>query len=308
MPERVLVIGAGGFIGRALCSALLEAGYEVRAASRAQHIPLPIGVETCLADCKDPTRVVPLLKGCHSIVYLAATSTPGSSAGQALAELDGNLRPLLALLEALQSHPELPLLYFSSAGALYGDNKLAPHKESDLATPKSYHGASKVAAEYYIRAWACQYGGAATVLRPSNVYGPGQPQRTGFGIVPNAYGAMLRDEVLTVWGDGTAVRDYLYIDDLVALALASLKQPMTDGITVFNVASGEAASLNELFALMETVSGRALRRQYDRGRAVDADRMEIDCTAAHDYFNWTAHVSLADGLERTWRWLNTTPQ
>ena len=128
-------------------------------ASRAQHIPLPIGVETCLADCKDPTRVVPTLKGlplnslpcCHQHTRLQCRAGTGRAGWQSA--------PAAGASEALQSHAELPLLYFSSAGALYGDNKLAPHKESDLATPKSYHGASKVAAEYYIRAWACQYGG-----------------------------------------------------------------------------------------------------------------------------------------------------
>lgn len=308
MTERILVIGSNGFIGQALCNALLSEGFTVRGISRAEPSYRQGNIETILSECKDPEQLEELLQDCQKAVYLAASSTPGSSAGQLLADLDDNLRPLCCLLEAMQSRPAIPLLYFSSAGALYGDSTSARFVESDPPQPKSYHGASKAAAENFIGAWAHQYRGSATILRPSNIYGPGQFERTGFGIIPCAFGAIRRREPLTVWGDGTASRDYLYIDDLVDLALTSLKSPQLAGVKVLNAASGSNVNLNELFTLMEAASGLSLNRQYDRGRRVDASQIAIDARQAFEFFGWRAKVSLAEGLERTWHWLNTTAE
>jgi UDP-glucose 4-epimerase len=307
MPDRVLLIGAGGFIGQALCSALVTAGYVVRALSRTQAQSPHPQAETVTLDCKTPDQLAPLLEDCQTVIYLAASSTPGGSAGHALAELDGNLRPLLALLEAMQTRPNLRLLYFSSAGALYGDSHHSALGETADLRPRSYHGAGKVAAEQFIGAWTRQFQRSATILRPSNVYGPGQPERPGFGIIRHAFGAIRRGETLKVWGDGSAVRDYLYIDDLVTLTIAALDQPSPYKLRIFNVASGETVSLNDLFQLLELASGQPLLRHYEPGRTVDADRIAVDADKARAQFGWQPSTTLAEGLKHTWNWLNTVP-
>ncbi|MEQ9394236.1 NAD-dependent epimerase/dehydratase family protein [Haliea sp.] len=307
MIERVLVIGAGGFIGRALCRALISQGTEVRAVSRSGHYPNPAGEEHIASDCHDPSELTTLLDSVDAVVYLAAASTPGSTAGKPSAELGGNLVPLVATLEALQAQPSTPLVYFSSAGALYDERTAVASREADLPRPRSYHGAAKVAAEHFIGAWARQFGGSATIIRPSNVYGPGQEERTGFGIVPSALGCIRRGATLTVWGNGSAVRDYLYIDDLVSLTLAALEQPPAGDVRTLNGASGESASLNQLFSLAEQVSGNKLQRKHVESRAVDASRVTITADCAHQALGWQPVVPLAEGLKRTWLWLNTTP-
>lgn len=308
MPDRVLVIGGGGFIGRALCSGLAGNGYAVQALSRSQQKHLHPQVESVVLDYNTPDQLVPLLDSCQTVIYLASSSTPGSSAGRAMAELDGNLRPLLALLEAMQTQTTMGLLYFSSAGALYGDQHKSALNETASLRPRSYHGAAKVAAEQFIGAWTRQFQRSATILRPSNIYGPGQPESPGFGIIPHAFGVIQRGDVLTVWGDGSSARDYLYIDDLVALAIAALQQTSPYKLRIFNAASGETASLNELFELLQLASGQTLLRQYEPGRAVDADRIAIDADKARKQFGWQPSVTLAEGLKRTWNWLNTDSQ
>ncbi|MFU8763759.1 MAG: NAD-dependent epimerase/dehydratase family protein [Haliea sp.] len=307
MIERVLVIGASGFIGRALCRALISQGTRVRAVSRSGHYPNPAGEEHIASDCHNPSELTHLLAGVDAVVYLAAASTPGSTAGHPVAELGGNLLPLLTTLEALQAQPSIPLVYFSSAGALYDERSSAASRETDLPRPRSYHGAAKVAAEQFIGAWARQFGGSATIIRPSNVYGPGQKERAGFGIVPSALGCIRRGETLTVWGDGSAVRDYLYIDDLVDLTLAALKQPPAGYVRTLNAASGECASLDQLFSLTEQASGKILQRNYVESRAVDASRVTISTDCARQALCWQPAVPLAEGLRRTWQWLNTIP-
>lgn len=306
MIERVLVIGAGGFIGRALCRALISQGTRVRAVSRSGHYPNPAGEEHIASECHDPSELTTLLDGVDAVVYLAAASTPGSTAGKPSAELGGNLAPLLVTLEALQAQPTIPLVYFSSAGALYDERIAGASLETDLPRPRSYHGAAKVAAEQFIGAWARQFGGSATIIRPSNVYGPGQTEGAGFGIVPAALGCIRRGETLTVWGDGSAVRDYLYIDDLLDLTLAAVEQPSTDEVRTLNAAGGESVSLNELFTLAERASGKPLQRSHVESRAVDARRVTISSDCARQTLGWKPTVTLADGLKRTWLWLNTT--
>ena len=132
MIERVLVIGAGGFIGQALCRALISQGTRVRAVSRSGHYPNPAAEEHIASDCHDPSELTTLLDGVGAVVYLAAASTPGSTAGKPSAELGGNLAPLVATLEALQTQPSIPLVYFSSAGALYDERSAVASRETDL--------------------------------------------------------------------------------------------------------------------------------------------------------------------------------
>jgi UDP-glucose 4-epimerase len=306
--EPILVLGAGGFIGGHLVRMLAEQGERVIAVSR--H-PIDLGVpniEFIAGEPSEPEHFLPLLRRSRAVIHTASRSTPGSSAGHAMAELQHNLRPTLALLQALQQRPQTNLLYLSSGGSLYANVPDELATETSPISPRSYHGAGKIAAEHFIGAWCHQYGAGATILRPSNIYGPGQNERDGFGIVPAGLGKIRRAETLQVWGDGSTIRDYLYVADFVALCIATLGKPMPSGAPIFNACSGRGISLNELFSTMETVTGETLHRTYDIGRAVDAPRVVMDAAAARQEFDWNATTSLHEGLANTWAWFNTIPQ
>ena len=308
MAERILVIGGEGFIGRSLCEALLREGYRVQSASRSSGPVVPGGVARIRCDVRSPEVISPLLEDCDFVVHLASASTPGSTAGRPLEEIEANLLPTLAVLQAMQSYPSLPLLFLSSAGSLYGGGHTEIFTEVDEVRPRSYHGAGKAAAENFIGAWSRQFERSAVILRPSNVYGPGQQKRRGFGIVPHALDAMLNEQPLTVWGDGSSARDYLYIEDLVALCQSIIGTEMAPGLSIFNAASGIAVSLNELFESMESVTGRQLQRHYEPMRSVDAERVAVDSGLAQRTFSWQPRIQLAVGIERTWNWLRSEQQ
>jgi UDP-glucose 4-epimerase len=302
MSNNILVLGASGFVGRHLVRALAEQGERVIAVTR--H-PFDFGVSTfehVVAELRQPEDFAPLVARSRVVVHLATSSTPGSSAGQPITELTDNIYPTLSLLQAMQARSQTNLLYVSSGGSLYASGSENGVSETDAVNPRSYHGAGKIAAEYFIRAWSSQYGGAATVLRPSNLYGPGQPEKEGFGIIPATLGKALRSETLSIWGDGTAVRDYLYIDDFIALCMKTLSLTMPGGVRVFNASSGAGVSLNELFDLIEGITGKPVPRSYDRGRAVDATRIVMDSSRAREAYGWSASTSLIEGLRQTWRW------
>jgi UDP-glucose 4-epimerase len=306
MGDHILVVGAGGFVGQHLVQLLSSRGEKVIAVSRRPTNRDRDGVETILAETAELEQYSRLLDRCRIVVHLASRSTPGSSAGRPVDEVQGSLLPLAALLQAMQQKPHLDLLYLSSGGSLYAtaSNDLA--SETSHIQPRSYHGAVKVAAEYLISAWCQQYGGRATLLRPSNIYGPGQIERPGFGIVPTCFGKIVRGETLPVWGDGSIVRDYLYVDDFISLCMAILSAPMSAGARILNASSGVGISLNELLRTIEMVAGKPLTRSYELNRAVDARHIVMDSTMARSRYNWTPVTPLEEGLRRTWDWFNST--
>jgi UDP-glucose 4-epimerase len=126
--------------------------------------------------------------------------------------------------------------------------------------------------------------------------------------VPTGLGKISRGKSLTVWGDGSTVRDYLYIADFVALCINVVTGQMPCGVRVLNASSGVGVSLNELFGVMEAVTGRKLKRRYDTKRPVDAPRVVMRADLAHQYFGWSAATSLHEGISNTWKWFNTDRQ
>jgi UDP-glucose 4-epimerase len=306
VSDHILVLGAGGFVGRHLVRSLVARAERIITITRQ---PVDFGttkVDSFVGDLREPGQFMPFIARSRAVVHLASGSTPGSSAGNAMAELHDNLQPTLALLQALQREPQTKLLYLSSGGSLYDANSYELATETADVHPRSYHGAGKIAAEHFISAWCSQCGGTATIVRPSNIYGPGQTERTGFGIVPAGFGKTLRGETLTVWGDGSAIRDYLYIDDLTTLCMSILAADMPMGSRIFNAASGIGVSLNDLLDTMEAVTGKKLRRTYDVGRSVDAQRVVMDATLAKRQYGWTPKTPLHEGLRQTWNWFTTT--
>lgn len=299
---RVLVLGAAGFIGRQLAELLARRGVDVIAATREPAHFGGTGICNAVSAYDDARHFLPLLAECTAVIHAASASTPGSSAAQP--QLDGNLRTTLALVEALQHVPHCRLLFLSSGGTLYG-NRETPAVEEDPLRPRSYHGAGKAAAEHFIHAWAAQYQGTAVVLRPSNVYGPGQLPRAGFAIIPTALECAQRNTPLTLWGDGRSIRDYLYIDDLVALCEASLIAPIAPGSHVFNASGSGGIALDDLIDAIDQETGMPLQRLYQPARRVDIDTIMADSSHAHRAFGWQPAVPLQEGLRRTWQWFRT---
>lgn len=299
--ERILVLGGGGFMGRALCSRLLERGHEVHALMRGALLDAPERVVVHGGGIENIGPLQPLLQHIDAIVHVASATTPNLSRTTPSLEADLNIAPTLALLEELQRHPHIRLVYLSSGGTVYGNPGPASATEAAALRPLSYYGAGKLAIEEFLRCFQHLSGNRVSILRPSNLYGPGQPRYQGFAVVRTMLQHLNDGTTMTIWGDGSAVRDFIHIDDVVSAIECVLVDADASG--TFNVGSGIGHSVDDLKAIAEHVSGRPLMVRYEPSRNMDVKRIVLDSSAMQERFGWRAHIPLAAGIKGTWNWL-----
>ena len=293
-PSGILLVGGTGFIGRALAASFAAEGWEVHVLSRKPALDLPAGVQAHVGDQGDKALLNPLLARCAHVIHLASATTPGDTVWSPSAEAEASLIPALRFLDCFQGYPESRVIFVSTGGALYGNAEGA--HETTLPLPGSYHGAGKVALEAFFSVLGQRRPGGLTILRPSNVYGPGQALRAGFGIIPSLLQRARDGGTVTIWGDGSSVRDYLYIDDMVAACRLALDGPSG----VYNIGAGVGTSLNDLMQQVTEITGRVLLVERRPSRASDIRRIVLDVASAGAILGWQPSVPLSDGLGRTW--------
>lgn len=261
----VAVVGSGGFLGRAAAQALEARGVRVGRFT----MDAPLVVDGRLA------AAAPV------VVWAAGGPTP-----QDMTRGDAALADLAAAVAAL-GDAHVVLL---SSGAVYGPPAVAPFREDDEPHPAHAYGELKLAQERLL--------GAGTVLRVANPYGPGQTGAGGQGVLAHWMRAVRAGEPITLYGDGSTARDYVYVDDVAeAIALAAERTP--GGI--LNLGSGMGTSLATLAEVLTSVAGPGrveVRREAARG--TDAPSTWLDVARAREVLGWSARVPLADGVARMW--------
>lgn len=297
----ILLLGGAGFIGRALCARLSASGHDVHVLTRGTAIEIAEGCAIHGGGIENTELLRRLLPKMNTIVHLASATTPGLSAATPSLEANLNIAPTLGLLEVLSAHPHVRLIYVSSGGTVYGDPGSDATCEDSELKPLSYYGAGKVAAEAFLRCFQQRSGNPLVIVRPSNVYGPGQPRYQGFGVIRTMLQHALDGSTMTIWGDGSIVRDFVYIDDLVTAMECFMAESAPTG--TFNIGAGVGHSLNELITIVESASGRPLRVRHEAARGVDVQRVVLDISAIKARYGWRPTVSIETGLARTWEWL-----
>lgn len=278
----VMLLGGGGFIGRALARRLAHANRDVHILGR-----------------HNASQMADLLPLCDTVIHLASATTPTSSATQPSYELD-NLALTLRLLDLMQNQPEMHLIYFSSGGAIYGNPSQLPVSENAAIAPLSNYGAGKAAQESFLQVFRAS-GHAVTILRPSNAYGPDQNMRGGFGLIRTLLEHAKNGSVMEIWGDGENVRDYIYIEDLVEACFRIIGLPSDSG--TYNLGSGVGFSINQVRNLVENVAGEKLNVEYKAARNVDVSSVVLDISHLQDLIEWKPEVRLEEGIAHTWEWV-----
>jgi UDP-glucose 4-epimerase len=298
---RFLVLGGCGFIGSHMVDHLVASGHEVRVVARRPEASRPPvqGVDYLFGDCREAALLSRALGGIDGVIHMFSATTPGTGNLDPLSDVEQNLTSALTLLDLMTGAGVQRLVYLSSGGTVYGHSEVIPIPEDHPLRPIGSYGIVKVAVESYIHLYARNKGLQPVVIRPSNTYGERQGRNGAEGVISALMQRALTGARFEVWGDGSVVRDYLHVSDLVRLCLTAVENDVTG---TFNAGSGIGTSLRSLVDLVGKVSGRDFAVHYGEGRSVDSTVNILDIAAAHRAFGWVPEVSLADGLRQTWDW------
>jgi UDP-glucose 4-epimerase len=299
--QRCLVLGASGFIGTNLCLSLCGRVKTIRAFSR-QKVVIE-GVDSVQGDFLDNADLAKAIQDIDVVFHLISTNTPASSNAAPLADAQQNILQTLELLELCRASGVKRIVFVSSGGTIYGDAKIIPTPEGTLEQPISAYGVSKLAIEKYLALYEKLFGVTAISLRVSNPYGPYQYARKQQGVIGAFISKSLDGEDLEIWGDGSVIRDYVFIDDVVkALIQAATYE---GSYRVFNIGSGVGTSLTEIVDTLFTMLELKPQLHYKSGRGVDVSKSVLDCSLAERELGWVPENNILDGIRKTLAWFKS---
>lgn len=311
-PRRCLVLGGRGFIGSHLVDALLARGHFVRCFDRPHVAPLGEAhltnpnFELFEGDLVSETDLTEALVGCEVCFHLVSTTLPKSSNADPVFDVESNVLGTVRLLTHAVKSGLKKVIFVSSGGTVYGVPTQLPILETHATDPICSYGISKLAIEKYLGLFHQLHGLDYTVLRIANPYGERQRTHASQGAVAVFLGKVLRGEPVEIWGDGSVVRDYIHIADVVDALLLGFERT-GGGEHVFNIGAGRGHSLNEVLDVIEKVTGRAADRRYLPGRAFDVPASVLSIARAQQSLGWSPKVSFEQGLEKFSEWLRHHP-
>lgn len=300
---KVLVLGGNGFIGSHLVDSLLEAGHSVRVFDRSpeRFRPSLANVEYVTGLFGDAFSIAEALAGVDVVYHLISTTLPGTSNLNPTADVEDNLIATVALLEQMVKTGVKRIVYLSSGGTVYGNPERNPVTEDHPLRPICSYGIVKVAVENYLFMFQQLYGISTIVVRPSNAYGPRQGHMGVQGIISTFLTKISEDEPLVVWGDGSIIRDYIYVTDLARICLIAGEADVSG---VFNVGYGKGYTISNIIETIADVVGRKPVVRYEPARYFDVREVVLDITKIRKKFDWIPEISLFDGIKKQWQWIN----
>jgi UDP-glucose 4-epimerase len=299
MAERAVVTGGAGFIGSHVVDSLVRDGWEVlvvddlsagdpsRLAPEAQLAKVDITDNAALAAAFDGFRP-------QAVFHLAAQASVTASVADPGRDCTVNVLGTLNVAEAAKRH-SAPLVFTSTGGAIYGVEAPRPTSEAQDALPLSPYGASKLAAEAYVRSWGAASGVPNAVMRLSNVYGPRQTAHGEAGVVAIFSYRLWAGEPCTLYGHGSPTRDYVHVHDVVAaLRAASGKSG------IYNVGTGVETDVATLYARLAEAAGSTAEPALADLREGELEYSSLDASHARAELGWVPRIVVADGLASTY--------
>ncbi|MEX0972932.1 MAG: NAD-dependent epimerase/dehydratase family protein [Solirubrobacterales bacterium] len=305
---RTLVTGGAGFIGSNLVDALLARGDAVTvvddlSTGRRSNLDaaLAAGAELAELDIRDAAALAERVAAARPdvVFHLAAQIDVRRSLADPAFDAAVNVGGTANLLEAMRAAGSPRIVFVSTGGAIYGEGegKALPLGEDAPIEPFSAYGQSKFAAEGYLALYERLYGLSGVSLRLGNVYGPRQDPLGEAGVIAIFCGKLRGGERPTVFGDGRQTRDYIYVGDVVAAALAAAGSEASGPI---NIGSGIETDVLELAARLAEIDGAEdFEPEFAPARAGEVQRIALDAGRAERELGWRAETGVAEGLRLT---------
>ncbi len=312
MADKILVTGAGGFIGSHLCEELVKKGHKVRALVRynsqgskgwLEKSPIASEIEFIAGDVRDYDMVRRAMHGATEVMHLAALIGIPYSYDSPLAYIRTNIEGTYNILEcARQSNVARVLV--TSTSEVYGSALFTPISEEHPLQPQSPYSASKISADQLALSYNLSFDTPVVVARPFNTFGPRQSTRA---VIPTIITQMLKNKGQVKLGSLNTVRDLTFVEDTVRGMIAILKTDHFIGKSV-NIGTGQAKSIQEIVETLQKISGLDIRVKTDPAR-IRPEKSEVltlisDNRQLREHSSWTQQESMESGLTKTYEWIS----
>ena len=310
--KKVVVTGAAGFIGSNLTDFLLEQGAEVIGIDnlfngRIENLTGAFKndkFEFLKGDIRDLTFLLDVFEDVDIVYHQAAFTSVPQSIKMPENCNDVNVNGVLNVLNAAR-RSDVEKIIYSSSSSVYGDTPTLPKREEMCRFPISPYGVAKLACEAYMQVYHQVYGLKTTSLRYFNVFGPRQKDSTYSGVIAIWLGHIIKNEELTINGDGKISRDFTYIKDVIQANLLATRHDV--GGEIFNIGAGSPITLTDLAKLMLKLSNKNnLKIVYSVPRPGDIIHSYADISAAKQKLKFIPKYDQEQGLIEYFRWYNDT--
>ena len=294
-----LVLGGNGFIGSYVVDELIANNCRVMTYGSGV-CRNPELVEHVTADFLDSVTLGSALQSKDVVVHSISSTVPATAAKEPCWDIESNLIGTIKLVQEMAKQQVSRLVYLSSGGTVYGNPDTNPVNETDRLNPLSTYGATKVAIEHHISILCKQNDIELVIIRPSNPYGVRQGIKGGQGLISTGLKAVIQNQPFTIFGDGSTIRDYLYVSDLASLIASAATHKPTG---IYNAGYGSGQTVNDVLAAIEDVTMTNIKRVYSPIRQFDVSEIVLNASKAKLDFKWQCNVKLKDGILRQYNWL-----
>jgi UDP-glucose 4-epimerase len=297
---KIAVTGGAGFIASHVVDAYLDGGHEVHVIddfSTGQNVNVNSQATLHRVDIaeKEAARLIEQIRP-DVLNHHAAQMDVRHSVADPMFDARVNILGFINLLEACKNSGVKKIIFASSGGAVYGEQKVFPAPESHDTEPASPYGVSKRAGELYLSYYYQAFGLPYIALRYANVYGPRQSAQGEAGVVAIFLSALLAGKTPVINGDGRQTRDYVYVGDVVAANVAALQSSFIGPI---NIGTGVETDVVTIFQHLREAVGSSIEAQHGPPKAGEQRRSCVDAGGAAQILGWRPQMTLKDGLRHT---------
>ena len=296
------IIGSNSFIGSKLCDKLIKTNNfnSLHLFSKSDNklcLKLSKNITFNKIDIKDNLTYKSKFKDIDIIYYLVSESIPSSTWNNPSYEFTNNVIPFIEVMEEISSSNVKKIIFSSSAGTIYGSSNKKIIENTDKK-PFNPYGISKLTMEHLLEFYKVKNNIHYFIFRISNIYGYGQNTSNGLGLINTILEKSINKKPVTIFGDGSIIRNYIYIDDVIEILTKSLNKPLNES-NILNLSSDDNLSINQIINIITKTTNLELQIEYANLRKSDNPKILLNNNKISSFFDDFRFTDINTGIDKT---------